>query len=212
MSANSKLAWFYFNKDTEYNVIGFTVDSAYNNLKQFCGLPVVDFETVTSVYPPEQCDMFIAIGYNGMNAIREQKYNEAKRKGYSLPNYISPRCSFLSEGPIGDNNFILEDNTIQPFVQIGSNNVLWSGNHIGHDGYIGDHNFITSHVVVSGFTQIKNNCFIGVNATIRDSITIENQTLIGAGACIMQSTVAQGIYLPPKSILLDKKSTEIKIS
>ena len=56
----------------------------------------------------------------------------------------------ISPRPPGDNCFILEDNTVQPFVTIGNNVTLWSGNHIGHDSVIEDDCFISSHVVVSG--------------------------------------------------------------
>ena len=77
-----------------------------------------------------------------------------KSLGYELVSYVSSRCSFLSQYPPGDNCFILEDNTVQPFVRIGSNVTLWSGNHIGHDSVIGDHCFISSHVVVSGHVSI----------------------------------------------------------
>ncbi len=135
-----------------------------------------------------------------------------KAMGYTLPSYISPRCSFFTGESIGDNNFILEDNTIQPFVRIGSNNVLWSGNHIGHDVEIGDHNFITSHVVVSGFTRIGNHCFLGVNATIRDNISIADQTLVAAGAIIMSDTLPGEVHLPARSVVHTQKSTEVKIS
>lgn len=147
-----------------------------------------------------------------MNSTRERLYIKMKSYGYNLPNYISPSCSFLTDEIIGDNNFILEDNTIQPFVKIGSNNVLWCGNHIGHDVRIHNHNFLTSHVVVSGFTQIMNNTFIGVNATLRDNILISDKTLIGAGAIIMKNTKKEEVYLAPNSIVYSKKSTEIIIS
>lgn len=211
-SANSRLARFYFDRDTNYTVVGYALNKDYITTDTFDGMPVYAIEDLEQHFPPSECDAFVAVGYNKMNKVREKLYNEMKAKGYKLPNYISPRCSFLTNEPIGDNNFILEDNTIQPFVKIGSNNVLWSGNHIGHDGTIGDHNFITSHVVVSGFVEIKSHCFLGVNATIRDAITIESETLIAAGAIIMKSTVPQGVYLPARSVLFDKKSNEIEIS
>lgn len=211
-SSNSKLARYYFEKDTEYKVVAFTVNQQYITEKIFCDLPVVPFEEIQTTFPSNEYDVFVAIGYTKMNKIREEKYNEIKAMGYKLPNYISPRCSFLTEEPIGDNNLILEDNTIQPFVKIGSNNVFWSGNHIGHDVTIGNHIFITSHVVISGFTQIKNNCFIGVNATLRDGIVVERETLIAAAAVIMENTIEQGVYLPAKSVLISKKSNELKIS
>jgi len=112
---------------------------------------------------------------------------------------------------VGDNCFILEDNTIQPFVRIGNNVTLWSGNHIGHDAIIEDHCFLTSHVVVSGFTRVGYNSFIGVNATLRNAITIAPETLIGAGAIIMKDTVAQGVYLPERARLFEKKSFEVEL-
>ena len=212
LSNNAKLAAYYFERDSEYEVLGFAVNKAFKMTDEFYNLPVYDVETLEINYPPDKVDVFIAVGYKDMNAIRENLYLEMKLKGYFLPNYISSRCSFLSEEQIGDNNFILEDNTIQPFVKIGSNNVLWSGNHIGHDVEIGNHNFITSHVVISGFTKIKNNCFIGVNATLRDDIEISDKTLIAAGAIIMKNTNSEEVYLGAKATLVDKKSSELTIS
>jgi sugar O-acyltransferase (sialic acid O-acetyltransferase NeuD family) len=211
-TSNAKLAHYFFQNDSEFEVVAFSVNKEYITDKIFCGLPVVELENIKNEFPPDEYFAFVAVGYTNMNKIREQLYYNIKELGYNLPNYISSRCSFLTKEEIGDNNLILEDNTIQPFVKIGSNNVLWSGNHIGHDVTIKDHCFITSHVVVSGFTLIENNCFIGVNATIRDAIRIAPFTLIGAGAIIMQDTDEEGIYLPAKSIKIDKKSTEIKIS
>ena len=212
LSNNAKLAAFYFNKDTEFRVVAYAVNREFKNTDLFQGLPVVDLESLNELYNPNEYSAFVAVGYNKMNGVREFLYNKLKELGYSLPNYISPKCNFLTEEQIGDNNLILEDNTIQPFVKIGSNNVLWSGNHIGHDVGIGDHNFITSHVVVSGFTKIENNTFIGVNATIRDGIVISNKSLIAAGAIIMKSTSEGDVWAPAKSSLFSKKSDQIQIS
>lgn len=209
---NAKLARYYFDHDSPYEVVGFSVDKAYINEPEYCGLKVYPFEELLQSHPPDQYDAFVGIGYSKMNTIREAKYHALKGMGYHLPNYISSHCTYLSHEGIGDNNLILEDNTIQPFVKIGSNNVLWSGNHIGHDVTIGDHNFITSHVVISGFTKIGNNCFLGVNSTFRDDIVIANSTLVAAGAIIMKDTQEGDVHLPARSTLFGKKSHEIEIS
>ena len=58
-------------------------------------------------------------------------------------------------------------------VKIGNNVVLWSGNHIGHNTVIRDNCFIASHVVISGFCEIGENCFLGVNSTVINNITIQ---------------------------------------
>jgi sugar O-acyltransferase (sialic acid O-acetyltransferase NeuD family) len=207
----ARLAHFYFSRDSEHEVVAFTVDRQYREADTFLNLPLVSFEDVSSSYPPGEYKMFVALSYAKMNKLREEKYRAAKEKGYELVTYVSSRCSFLTDHPVGDNCFILEDNTIQPFVRIGNNVTLWSGNHIGHDAVIEDHCFLASHIVVSGYVRIGNNCFIGVNATLRNSITIAPETLIGAGAVIMKDTIEQGVYLPERAKLFEKKSSELEL-
>ena len=207
----AKLAHYYFSCDSEYEVTGFTVDKEYMTADVFLGLPVVDFEEIVDRCPPATHKVFIALSYAKMNRVRAQKYFKAKEMGYELATYVSSRCTFLTDKPVGDNCFILEDNTIQPFVEIGNNVTLWSGNHIGHDSVIENHCFLASHIVVSGNVRIDQYCFIGVNATLRNSITIARETLVGAGAIIMKDTVEKGVYVPEKTELLNTKSDRIKL-
>lgn len=207
----ARLAHYYFTRDSEHEVAAFTVDEKYRQGDTFLDLPLVSFENVVEHYRPQEYKMFVALSYARMNKLRAEKYDQARQSGYELASYISSRCSFLTDHAVGDNCFILEDNTIQPFVKIGNDVTLWSGNHIGHDAVIEDHCFLASHIVVSGHVRIGNNCFIGVNATLRNSITIAPETLIGAGAVIMKDTVAKGVYLPLRAELSRKQSDEIEL-
>jgi sugar O-acyltransferase (sialic acid O-acetyltransferase NeuD family) len=207
----ARLAHFYFRKDSPHEVVAFAVDGEFRTGDSFDGLPLIDTAALTSRYPPAEHSMFVALSYAKMNRARAAKYAEMKGYGYTLVSYVSSRCTYLSETPPGDNCFILEDNTIQPFVTIGSNVTLWSGNHIGHDAVIDDHCFITSHVVVSGHVRIRSYCFVGVNATLRNSIEIAPATLIGAGAVIMKSTKEKGVYLPQRAELFAKNSDEVEL-
>jgi len=207
----ARLAHFYFSRDSQHEVVGFTVDAEYRKDDQFLGLPFVDANEVTTAFPPDQHQMFVAMSYARMNRARAEKYQQMKAAGYRLVSYVSSRCSYLSDHPPGDNCFILEDNTIQPFVRIGNNVTLWSGNHIGHDSTIEDHCFLTSHVVVSGNVIVRPYCFIGVNATLRNSIEIAPATLIGAGAVIMKNTTEKGVYLPQRAERFSKNSDEIEL-
>ena len=206
-----RLAHYYFTRDSEHQVAAFTVDHKYLKGESFLGLPMVAFEEVAKLYSPQDYKMFVAFSYLQMNRTRAEKYYKAKELGYELVSYVSSRCSFLTDHPVCDNCLILEDNTIQPFVRIGNDVTLWSGNHIGHDATIDDHCFLASHIVVSGHVHIHPYCFIGVNATLRNSITIARETLIGAGAVIMKDTVERGVYLPERAKLFSKSSSEIEL-
>ena len=194
----AELADFYFTTDTDYEVAAFTNAAEFIAQDNFREKPLVSFEQLENIYPPADYDIFIALGYNKTNQIRQARYEEAKQKGYRCATYISSRASYF-DTPVGDNCFILEDNTIQPFVTIGNNVTLWSGNHIGHHSTIRDHCFISSHVVVSGNCDIGENCFIGVNSTLRDNIKLERFVVIGSGAIVMKDCPERTLVKPARS-------------
>lgn len=186
-SAFAEVAYEYFTYDSEYEVVAFTVSAEYLKKKEIFGVPVVPFEDIEKTYPPQGYEMHIALVYNLLNRVRIRFYNEAKQKGYTLANYISSKAFVWRNVTMGDNCFIFEDNTIQPFVKIGSNNVFWSGNHIGHHSSIGSHNFISSHVVVSGFCNIGNANFMGVNSAMGNNLNLGNDCLIGSFVHIVKN-------------------------
>lgn len=191
----AQLAHHYFTTSSDYEVLGFTVDAQYLGDGHFCGLPVIAFDTVAVRYPPQSCSLFVALSYSRLNSVRKEKFLAARSMGYTMASYVSARASVLNGGRIGENCFIFEDNTIQPFASVGDNVTLWSGNHIGHHARIGDHCFIASHVVVSGGVQIDEQCFIGVNATLRDHVKIGARCVIGAGALILGDCEPEGVYM-----------------
>lgn len=205
----SRMAHYYFSNDSLDEIVAFTVDAAYRQASDFLGLPLVDFEQIESLYPPADYKMFIGLSYARMNKVRAEKYFKAKEMGYQLASYISSHCTLLTDEPIGDNCFILEDNTIQPFASIGNNVTLWSGNHVGHDSVIEDHCFVSSHVVISGHVKVGAYSFLGVNATLRDSITVAPETLVGAGCVIMKNTIERGVYVAGRAELFKKRSDQI---
>ncbi|MGA3086638.1 MAG: acetyltransferase [Thermodesulfobacteriota bacterium] len=206
----SELAYFYLTNDSPYEVAAFTVNEEFLKDKRFVGLPIVPFEEIERLYPPDKFKMFIAIGYKKLNTIRASKYEEAKSKGYQLISYVSSKAIHWGDTEIGDNCFILENQVIQPFVRIGNDVVLWSGNHFGHNVVIGDHCWISSHVVISGGVSIGPYSFIGVNATIRDNVSIGRECIIGAGAIMLKDAKDREVYIakPTELYRLDSTSFE----
>lgn len=192
----AEVAHYYFTRDSDRNVVAFVVDGAFLTESRFCNLPVLPFEEVAGQLDPQNHDMFVALGYSRLNDLRAEKLAAAKAAGYGLTSYVSSRATVLNDGHIGANCFILEDNTIQPFVKIGQNVTLWSGNHIGHHSTIGDNTFIASHVVVSGGVTVGKNCFIGVNCTLRDHISVGERCVLGAGTLLLDDAEPGGVYSP----------------
>ena len=199
----AELAWYYFTNEPRlgYNdplPVAFTVNKEYLTQDTFHELPVVSFEDIEKHYPPSEYSLFAPISNN---RLREKIYNEGKQKGYNFVSYVSSKCTNFAKS-IGENCFILEDNTLQPFTTIGNNVVLWSGNHIGHHSIIEDNVFFTSHVVMSGHCHIKKGVFLGVNSTIRDGVTIGENSIIGMGSLVTKNADDNSTYIgsPAKKI------------
>jgi len=204
-NGQAEVVAFLLNADSEYEVSAFCVSRDFRSSNVFYNRPLVDFETVQEKFPPAEYEMFVSLSYADQNRVRERFYYEAKEKGYKLLTYVSSKSTCWTE-KVGDNCFIFEDNTIQPFVEIGSNVILWSGNHIGHHSTIEDNVFVSSHVVISGHCRIGRNSFLGVNSTLRDAITLGEYTTLGAGCLIVKDTPPDNIYIGTKSQLYVKKN------
>jgi sugar O-acyltransferase (sialic acid O-acetyltransferase NeuD family) len=205
----AELAHYYLNKDTDYKVVAFAVNKDYIPTSgQFCGLPVMAFENIETQFSPTEYLFFAPMSPKQMNKLREKIYHEIKEKGYQFISYVSSKATTF-DNKIGENCFILEDNTIQPFTSIGNNVVLWSGNHIGHHSEIKDHVFFTSHVVMSGHCIIEPYSFLGVNAAIRDNTIIAEGTLVAMGASIIKNTEPWGVYIGNPAKKTDKPSFEV---
>lgn len=183
----AEIAYEYFTYDSDYSVVAFAVEREYMTKTEMFGLPIVPYEELEKHYEPAQHSFYAALVYTQLNRLRTRFYQSTKAKGYTPASYISSRSFVWRNVRLGEHLFIFEDNTVQPFVTIGNNVVLWSGNHIGHHSTVRDNCFISSHVVISGSCDIGESNFHGVNATVINDITIGADCLVGAGAVITRN-------------------------
>jgi sugar O-acyltransferase (sialic acid O-acetyltransferase NeuD family) len=196
----AELAHYYLTNDSNYEVIAFTINKSYLNSTIFTPkgsdteYPVVEFETIEKIYPPTEYSLFAPMTGVNMNQSRKKIFEDGKSKGYRFISYISSKSTSFNN-KIGENCFILEDNTLQPFTDIGDNVIMWSGNHIGHHGKIDSHCFFTSHVVLSGHCHVKERAWIGVNSSIRDGVTIGVGSLIAMGSLITKNVEDNSFYM-----------------
>lgn len=207
-SDSAELAHYYLTNDSNYEIVAFTVSKEYLTKDTFLGLPTVPFENLELIYPPSEYLFFAPMTGVKMNTVRRNIYEEGKKKGYEYISYVSSKATVCGN-TIGENCFILEDNTLQPFTSIGNNVVMWSGNHIGHHGKIEDHVFFTSHIVLSGHCHVKERAWFGVNATIRDGVTIGEGSLIAMGSLITKNTDDNGFYMGSPAKKQEKSALEV---
>ena len=195
LGETADLAFEYFTYDSEYEVCGFCANKEYIKEDEKFGLPIIAIENLDKNYNKNSYEIFTAIASSKLNYDRTKVYQELKSQGWKFASYISSKAFVWRNAKIGENCFILEDNTIQPFTQIGNNVVMWSGNHLGHRSVIKDNCFITSHVVISGFCEIGENTFMGVNSCVGDNIKVAKDNFISMSAVINKNTEENGLYI-----------------
>lgn len=207
-SAFAEVAYECFTHDSAYEVVAFAVERDYLSKSELFGKPVVAVEELEKDYPASQHDFYAACVYVQLNRLRTRLYRSLKDKGYKPASYVSSRAFVWHNVQLGEHVFIFEDNTIQPFVKIEDNVVLWSGNHVGHHSVVGSNCFIASHAVISGFCTIGEYSFVGVNATVSNNITIGSDNWIGLGAVITRDTPPRTLFKGTQSAPADKSTYE----
>ena len=196
-SAFAEIAYEYFTYDSDYEVVAFSVEVSFLTRDTLFGLPIVAFEDIENIFPPDDHHFFVATVYTQLNRLRTRLLHAAKTKGFTPASYISSRAFVWRNVEFGEHCFVFENNTVQPFVRIGDNVVLWSGNHIGHHSVVRDNCFFASQVVVSGFCDIGENSFLGVNATLAHNVVLGKNTWIGPGVTISKNTEPGALFGPP---------------
>lgn len=184
----AEIAYEYFTHDSQYEVVGFSVEKLFFKKKTLYELPIVPFEEIESYFSPIDHEIFTAITFPNLNRVRTRLYHASKEKGYICATYVSSKAFVWRNAIIGENCFIFENNIIQHHCNIGNNVVLWSGNSIAHRTSIGNNCFISCLVTVSGYCNIGENCFIGANSTFSDNVSIGKDCFIGAG-CLIKSDI-----------------------
>jgi sugar O-acyltransferase (sialic acid O-acetyltransferase NeuD family) len=205
----AEIAYEYFTHDSPYEVVAFAVEREYRKRDELFGLPIVDFESLPERYDPAGHSVYVALVYTQLNRLRERLAAASKALGYSLASYVSSRAFVWRNVQLGEHCFIFENNVVQPFVKVGNNVVLWSGNHIGHHSHIRDNVFISSHVVVSGSVDIGENSFLGVNSTLVNDITIGRDTWLGPHVTVTRDAPAGSVYRPARSERREVSSYEL---
>jgi sugar O-acyltransferase (sialic acid O-acetyltransferase NeuD family) len=192
----------YFQRDSSFEVVAFTVDREFLQEETLLGLPVVAFDEVATRFPPSTHHMFAAASFGRLNRNRTAMYAKAKASGYTCASYVNSHAFIWHNVELGENVFVFEENVLQYKVRIGNNVILWSGNHIGHQTVIEDNCFISSHVVISGFCTIGSNSFLGVNTSFNDGVKFGKDSVTGNGTIIVRDTEPGSIFVgnPAKRI------------
>lgn len=197
----------FLKSDTDHEVVAFAVDAGELAADEYRGLPLIAFEDAPRLYPPDDYRMLILLGYQDMNGLRKRKFEAAKRMGYALESYVASDIFRVEPIRIGENCFILDNQSISLDVEIGDNVVMWSSNHIGDLTRIESHGWISSHATVAANVVIGERAFLGIGAIVTNGVTVGEGAFIGAGLAVNADVAAGTLNVAGKGELdIDARS------
>lgn len=205
----ASLVSYCLRQDARRRVAAFAVDRAYLRKAEHEGLPVVAFDALESVFPPADYELIIPFGATHINGLRQQRFHEAKARGYTLASYISSRACVWADFEAGENCLVFEQTVVQPFATVGDNVLLRSGANIGHHCRVGSHVFIATGSVFGGNVLIGERAFVGVGAVLRDGVRIGERSFVGAGAVVVADTEADSVYVGNPARRTNKSSLAV---
>lgn len=190
----------YLARDPRYRVVGFTVDEAFLPEERRClGLPVVPFPAVAQVFPPSDCRMMVAVGFQEMNTVREAICHRARGLGYRLESYVDPRASVFDSVRIGDNCLVLEHTVLQPDVRIGDGTCIGTGVLVAHQTEVGPYCWLAPGCVLGGNSVVGARTFVGIRACIGHNIRMGRENFLGAAAVVTQDTDDGAVFVVPNT-------------
>jgi acetyltransferase-like isoleucine patch superfamily enzyme len=170
--------------DTPHEIVGFSAHGQYVSSHTHRGLPLVPFEEVERRFDPADYRMLILLGYQRMNGLRADIYEQAKAKGYTLESYVASDIFRVEPLTVGENCFIMDNQSISLDVRIGNNVVMWSSNHVGDLTTIGDHAWLSSHVTIAANVAVGERAFLGIGATVSGGSIIGRESFVGADVLV----------------------------
>lgn len=182
-----QIAYEYFTYDSEYEVVGFSVEQDYLKHETMFDLPIVAFENLTENYSPDEYYFFAALVFREQNQLRARFVRQAKEKGYKAASYISSRAIISPNAKIGEHCFICEATVVQQFAVIGNNVILWSDNFIGQRAVVKDNCFTLPNAVISSRAEIGANCIVHSSVSVLDGVKIADGKTIEIGSLISEN-------------------------
>lgn len=146
------------------------------------------------------------------NLYRSDKIREraALLESYQIPEdkfytFIHPSAYVAKSAQIGYGCAIQAHCVVNSNVVIGNHNTFNSACLVGHDTHIGNNNFFAAHTVIGSGLNIKNYVFTGLNASLKNLITIEDGALIGMSSNAVHSIDENEIVIGNPARPISKK-------
>jgi sugar O-acyltransferase (sialic acid O-acetyltransferase NeuD family) len=142
----------------------------------------------------------------GNNAVRLELQKVLENAGIPIATIIHPTSSVSPYSQIGAGSVVFAGAVINAFARVGRCCIINTGSSIDHDCVLADGVHISPGAHLGGGTSIGRSTWIGIGAVVRQSITIGERVMVGAGAAVVND-IEDGLIvtgIPAREIIKKK--------
>lgn len=160
-----------------------------------CGTILNDLEVLPLSQVKEKYPGVCVVSGIGVPKMRELTMQKACAAGFGFATLVHPRTEMSKWVEIGEGTVICAGNILTTNITLGRHVQINLDCTIGHDVALDDYTTLAPGVHVSGCVQCGKRVYIGtgaviLNGTQKDPVTIGDDAIIGAGACVTKSIPA----------------------
>jgi len=185
----------------EWNIVGFVDDN-----EDVIGNEINGYKVIGNVdwLKYQELNVICAIGDP---IIKKKVINRLEGSKNKYPVLIHPSVIYSDRINFGEGSIICAGNIITVNIEIGKHVIVNLDCAIGHDAIIKDYATILSSTNISGHVTIEECVNIGTGSAIIPGITVGKNTIIGAGAVVVNDLPANctAVGVPAKPIKFNKE-------
>ncbi|MFC1511848.1 acetyltransferase [Candidatus Latescibacterota bacterium] len=129
--------------------------------------------------------MAVAIGYKHL-PYRKKVYEFISGQGIPVVTFVHPSSFVDTSATINPGAIILTCCTVEMRATVGENVLLSSRSFVSHHVRVGAHTYCGPAIHLAGNSVIGECCFLGINTTVSDHVTVSDNVVCAAGSVIMK--------------------------
>lgn len=188
--------------EESFTVTGFIDDNVKTHGTILDDIPVMGLQAAYRRFPAAR-----VVSGIGNPQVRQRTMEKAEAIGFGCASIIHPRTERSRRITIGEGTVICAGCILTTNIQLGKQVQINIDCTIGHDVTMSDYVTLAPGVHVSGLIKFGQRVYIGtgaviINGTETEPLIIEDDVIIGAGACVTKS-VARGetvVGVPAKAL------------
>jgi len=188
-----------------YQVVCFIDDNEENRGQIINNIPVMGLVEARENFPGAG-----VVGGIGSPKTRQLLMDKAAAAGFSFETLIHPRVERSKWIEIGEGTVICAGNILTTNIKIGRHVQINLDCTVGHDVIMGEYTTLAPGVHVSGWVHFGKRVYVGtgaviINGTRETPLTIGDDAIIGAGACVTKPVPSGETWGGVPARLLHKK-------